>query len=206
MRLDIGLMHRLGRIAPLDDDVGQAEAGFRVAFCKGHPFGDVRGLFRLGLDALGEEIVMQQLCIRRHRRLDIDDVRQHLVLDLNQLDRFGCDGRREGGHRGHRVAFVKRFVPGHDIARQVAKVHRPFADKGLFRGDLRKVGCGHHLLDPGQRQGLVGVDPENAGMCMRAAFDLTVKHAGHCPVGPEIGAAGDLLDPVGANGPGADNL
>src|SRR5271154_1943063 len=41
---------------------------------------------------------------------------------------------------------------------------------------------------------------------MRAAFDLTVKDAGHCPVGPEIGAAGDFLDPVRANGPGADDL
>ncbi len=26
MRLDIGLVHRLGRVAPLDDDIGLAEA------------------------------------------------------------------------------------------------------------------------------------------------------------------------------------
>ena len=52
MRLDIGLMHRLGRIAPLDDDIRLAESGRDVALRKGHPLGDVRRLFRLGLDAL----------------------------------------------------------------------------------------------------------------------------------------------------------
>src|ERR1700730_10102985 len=31
VRLDIALMHRLGRIAPLDDDIGLAEAGCGIA-------------------------------------------------------------------------------------------------------------------------------------------------------------------------------
>jgi len=54
--------------------------------------------FRLGLDALGEEILMQQRRMLCHRRLDIDDVRQLFVLDFDQLDRFGRDRRRKGRH------------------------------------------------------------------------------------------------------------
>ncbi len=43
-------------------------------------------------------------------------------------------------------------------------------------------------------------------MGMRAALYLAIKHSRYCPIGTEIGAAGDLLDPVRANGPGANNL
>ena len=68
-------MHRLGGIAPPDDDIGLAKAGHGVALRKGHPLGDVRWLFRLGVNALGEEVVMQQRRSLGHRRLDIDDVR-----------------------------------------------------------------------------------------------------------------------------------
>jgi hypothetical protein len=139
MRLDIRLMHRLGRIAPLDNDVRLAETGRGVALRKGHLLGDVRGLFRLRVNALGKEVVVQQRCIRRHRRLDVDHVRQRLILDFDQLYRLGGDNRRQRSHRGHRMTFVKRPVPCHDIARQVAEVHRAFADKGLFRADFREI-------------------------------------------------------------------
>ena len=199
-------MHRLGRVPPLDNDVGLAEAGIDVALRKGHPLGDVRRLLRFGLDALGEKIVMQQRCIRGHCRFYIDDVRQLFVLDFDQLDRFGRDRRRKGRHRSHGMTFVKHFVPRHDIARQITEVHRAFADEGLFRADLGKVGGRHDRLDPGKRQCLVGVDPEDAGMGIWAALDLAVKHARYSPIGTEIGAASDLLDPIWTNGPGADNL
>ncbi len=59
MRLDIGLVHRLGRVAPLDRDIGLAEASLDVALGKGDPLGNVRGVGRPGLDALGKEVVVQ---------------------------------------------------------------------------------------------------------------------------------------------------
>jgi len=46
------------------------------------------------------------------------------------------------------------------------EVHRAFANEGFFRADLGEVGGGHDRLDPGKRQCLVGVDPEDAGMGM----------------------------------------
>ena len=49
MRLQIGLVHRLGRVAPLDNDVGQAEAGLAVALLEPELLGNVRRL--LGLPA-----------------------------------------------------------------------------------------------------------------------------------------------------------
>jgi hypothetical protein len=61
-------------------------------------------------------------------------------------------------------------------------------------------------LTPGNAKAFIGVDPQDAGVRVRAAFDLAVEHAGDRPVGPEIGAAGYLLDPIRAYRPGADNL
>src|SRR6516225_4179149 len=41
---------------------------------------------------------------------------------------------------------------------------------------------------------------------MRAALDLAPQHAGHHHVGAEIGAPGDLVDPIRTNGTGPYNL
>jgi hypothetical protein len=54
---------------------------------------DVRRLFGLGINPLGEKIVVQQRRTIRHRIFDIDDMRQNLVLDLDQFERFGSDRR-----------------------------------------------------------------------------------------------------------------
>jgi hypothetical protein len=93
MRLDIGLVHRLGRITPLNDDIGLAEAGGNVALREGYLLGDIGRLFRLRVDPCGEEIVVQHRRIGPHRLLDIDDMRQDLVFDLNQVDSLGGDCR-----------------------------------------------------------------------------------------------------------------
>ena len=150
MRLDIGLMHRLVRIAPLDDDVGVAEPGLDVALGKGDLLGDVRGLRRHRIDTPGVEVVVQQGRLGPHRRFDIDDVRQHVVVDLDQLAcRFGDRGRGRGDRR-HRMALVKHLVARHAVARQVAEIHRPFADERLLGRDRRKVLPGHHPFDARQ--------------------------------------------------------
>src|SRR6516164_3026359 len=50
MRLDIGLMHRLCRVAPLDDDLRFAESLLDIAYGEANHLGDVRGLGRPRFD------------------------------------------------------------------------------------------------------------------------------------------------------------
>jgi hypothetical protein len=104
------------------------------------------------------------------------------------------------------VAFVKRLVPRHDIARQVAKVHWAFADKGLFRRDFWKIGCSCDCADSRQSQCLLCIDPDDPSVSMRAALDLAEEHARHRPVGSKISASRDLLDAIRTNRSSADNL
>ena len=206
MRLDIGLMHRCVRIAPLDHDVGLAEPGVEVALGKADHLGDVGGMRRLGLDTLGEEVVVQDRRVGLHRFFDVDDVRQHVVADLDQLAGVLGDCRRRRGDRGHRVSVIEHLVARHAVARKIAEVHRPFADKGLLGRDRREILPCDHGLDARQCPRLLGIDRHDAGVGVRAALDLAPQHAGHHHVGAEIGLPGDLVDAVRANWTGADDL
>ena len=137
MRLDIALVHRLGRVAPLDDDIGLGEPGLDIALGEADHLGDVGGLGRLRLDAGGENVLMQHRRVVRHRRLDVHDVRQHLVLDLDQIERLFGDRRRGRRDRGNRMALVERLAPGHDVARQVPQIMRRRADGRACRAGCR---------------------------------------------------------------------
>ncbi len=206
MGLDIGLVDGLGGVAALDDDLGLREAGGDVALGVGDALGDVGGLGGLGVEPGGVEVVVQHRRIRRHRRLDVDDVGQHFVLDRDERQRRLGDGGRDGGDGGDGVALVERLVAGHAVAREVAEVHRAFADERLLVGDLGEVGGGHHGAHAGELFRLRGVDGEDAGMRVRAALDLGPQHPRQRHVGAELGAAGDFIDAVGADRAGADDL
>ena len=75
VRLDIALVHRLCRVAPLDDHVGFLEAGLDIAFGETHDLGDVRRLLGLRLDPRSKDVVVQQRRVLGHRRFDIHHVR-----------------------------------------------------------------------------------------------------------------------------------
>ena len=206
MRLDIGLVHRRVGVTPLDDDVGVAEPGVDVALGEVDHLRDVRSVRRLGLDPLGDEIVVQHRCVRSHRLFDVDDVGQDVVGDIDQLAGLLGDRGRGRGDRGNGVAVIEDLVARQAVARQVAEIHRPLADKGFLRCDRREVVRGHDRLDAGQLERLVDIDRHDPGMGVRAALDLAPQHARHDHVGAEIGAPGDLVDPIRANGTGPDDL
>ena len=88
VRLDIGLMHCRGLELLLDHHVGLREAGLEIAGLEFEPLRDVRGLRRRRLDAARDHVLEQQRRIGRHRLVHVDDVRQHLVVDLDQRQRF----------------------------------------------------------------------------------------------------------------------
>src|SRR5216683_2652763 len=69
-----------------------------------------------------------------------------------------------------------------------------------------RIGAGDDRLDPGERRRLCGIDADDAGVRMGAALDAAPQHPRHHHVGAEIGPAGDLVDPVRTDRPGADDL
>ena len=142
MRLDIGLVHRLGRVAAARS---MTSASLKPASTS--PLAKVTRLAMFdGLVGFGSTpAVKRSSCSTgasgRHRVLDIDDVRQYLVLDLDQVERLLGDRRRGRGDGGDGVALIQHLVARHAVARQVAEVHRPLADKRLLRRDVREIGA-----------------------------------------------------------------
>ena len=206
MRLDIALMDRRGLVFALDDDVRLLERRVHVAQLEDHALGDIGRRRRLRIDARGEHVVMEDGCAFDHRVLDVDDMRQHLVIHLDGRER-GIGGGGAGGCDGcDGVAVIKRLVARHRVAGHVLEVSRALADKGFLAGDLGHVSRGHHRLDARNRLRLRSVDGTDAGVGVRAAQHLAHKLAGKLEIGPELGAAGNLVHTVWADRPGADDL
>ncbi len=48
----------------------------------------------------------------------VEYMREHFVLDLNELESLFCNIGTGCGHGGHGMAFVQDFVVGHDVVAQ----------------------------------------------------------------------------------------
>ena len=206
MRLDVALVDRRGAEAPLDDDLRRGEALRGVALGEVDALGDVRGLGRPRLDAVGAQVVVEDGRARLHRVLDVDHVRQHAVAHVDELERLARDrvgGRRHGRHG---MAVVERLLARHDVARDVAQVHLHLAGRDDAVLLLAEIGRGDDRLHAGQRGRPRHVDRLDDGMGVRAAQDAAHELARHVPVGAEARAAGDLVGAVGAAGTRADDL
>ena len=110
--------------------------------------------------ALGEQVVVQHRRVRRHRRLDVDDVRQHLVVDLDQVERFLGDRRawwrRPRPPRGRRTAPCRAPCTLLGQVPVVDRCRRPAMR--FLGGDVGEVGGRDHRHHARQRLRLRGVD------------------------------------------------
>ena len=140
MRLDISLVHGRCLELLLDDDISLGKALLQVADLKFKSFRDIRRLRRRRFDAAGDHVFEQERRIRLHRLVDIDDVRQDLVIDLEQCgglfgNRFAdrCDG-------GDRVALIERLFAGDDVARDVPEILRHPLRTHIFEFLVGEIG------------------------------------------------------------------
>ena len=148
LRLDIALMHRLGVERPLDDDVGFRKSLFRIADRQVVTFDDVRRLFCVWpLQALGTQVIVQDRRAGLHRLDRVDDVRQHLVFDLDQFQRFLGDRLAGRGDGRDRMAFPINLLACHHDAGHVAGASAlrdlgkiVARDDGLHAGQFRRLG------------------------------------------------------------------
>ena len=204
VRLDIALVHRRGLELLLDHDIGLGKPGIEVADLEFEPLRDVGGLGRRRLDPARHHVFEQQRRVGLHRLVDIDDVRQHLVIDLDQRQGLVRRGGIGCGDRGDRVPLIECLLARHHVARHMPEIDRDPLGADILEFLLGKIVRGHHRPDPGQRRRLGGVDPADARMGMGAAQDLADERAGHRVIGGVERAARHLRHPVRTYRPGAD--
>ena len=194
VRLDIALMGGLGAKAPLDHDIRGGKARVQIAMPEFAVAGDV------GRRSFGHALIRRAGADRggigRERRLDLGDMGQGGILNPDRARRAPGQRRRSSGHRRDGVAVIEDAVAGEAVFLHVR--HRRV-------GVGREIGRRHHGLHPGHRERGRGIDPEDAGVRVRAAQDRAVQHPRRHRIGAIEGAPCHLLDPVGAGGARADD-
>ena len=190
----IALMDHLGGVGLFQDDIGLLETGLRVAVAVHHVGGDIARLGRLFLGRLfgRVQVFMHQRGVGLHGLQHVADHRQLLVLDLDHLGRLLGRKRIGGGHRGHGLAVIAGLVRGHDQLADGAHVDADLADQrgGRALGQGRQIVGADDGFDPGQGQGLAGIDLFDPGVAVGAADQLGPQHIGQAQIGAKGGLAG----------------
>ncbi len=158
VRLDVGLMDRRGLEFLLDHHVRGLEPRLHIAHRELKPLGNVRGFRRSRFDASGNHVLEQQRSVVGHGVVDVDDMRQHLIIDLDERRGMVGDAAADGGDGGDGVALVQRLLASQDVAGDVPEIHRDTLGADVVELLRRQIGGGHDGLDAGQRLGGRSVD------------------------------------------------
>ena len=118
LRLNIALMHCSRLIISLNNQIGFGKTCFNIAGFNRH---NIRNIGR-PFNTIGFQPVMQNRRVWRHRFVNVDNVRQHVVFDLNQFQRGISDGLRDGGYGRHGMPCVKDFFSCHTASGNPADI------------------------------------------------------------------------------------
>ena len=179
VRLQRAMVERGAAEDILVDDVRLAEADLHVAFAHAHVVDPVRAVLE-AQTSRGRLFVAADLLVDERRaglqRVDrIEDGRQLLILDVDELGRLRGGVRCIGDHRGDDVAHVAGLIDRDDGL---------ILEGGAVIGEevVRQILAGEHEDDArhGERAG--AVDADDASVGVRAADASSVRHPGELDI------------------------
>ena len=191
-------MHRLRIEFTFDDKVRRGETFFDIAHLADHAFGDVGRRIVRFVQAFGPDMIVQDRGARLHCINRVDDVRQDLVIHLDQLQRAFGDGVACRCDRSDGMTVKQRFFTGHRRSGHIAR-----------SGPRRKIGkvvARDHRLHTGKRFGCRCIDRLDDGVRMRAAQCPPEQHAREKEIGAEFRSPGHLVHAVVFDGVRADDI
>ena len=154
---------------------------------------------------VGAEVRVQQCGALGERLLHVQDRRQVVVVDDDELGRVAGGRGVAGDHHGDAVTGEVHGVDGQRRRLRGLLVRRDRPGVRQARLGEPEVGGGVDRDDAGKRAGLVGVDPGDAGMRRGRAHHGQVQHPGQGDVVGPAGAPGDEAGVLLA-GPGLPEL
>ena len=172
VRLDRRLLHLLHRVLALEDMGGLGQCGLHVAVI------DMQVVDEVALRIVNFDGVRLIMHFRRaglHGCHRVKHGGQHLVLDLDQLQRLLQDLGRLGGDDGDAVADMAHLVVQADLV-VGRRVGIALPARGIDHA--RHIHVGEHGMHAGQGACLGGIDTLDAGVGMGAGEQAAVKHPG----------------------------
>jgi hypothetical protein len=179
-------LQRIGRGMVVRDAGARLERRHDHAVVHHVDLDDVRGrAHRLGHDAgiallqmkghVARRLIPQRGRVLGECRASIDDGRQRIVVDLDQLGRVARDLGVVGHDEGHRIADMTHTIPCQCKARR----HDQRLDRrhAGHRPQPLEIGRNKNAMDAGQRLGRRQVDAFDDGVGMRRAQDMAPQAA-----------------------------
>ena len=176
-------LHRRRVHARVDDVLGHHHVGVRED--------RLGGVLVAGLPVeavvvlLAVQVVADHRGVRRQRAADVDDRRQDVVLDVDELEGVPCGVPVLGHHERDLLALEAHLVGGQHGLHVVGQRGHP---RQALRG---QVGAGDDGLDLGVGLGRGHVDAHDGGVRHRRAEDREVQHAGQLDVVDVLAHAAD---------------
>ena len=200
--LDVALVGARDGVCALDDCGGSGEGSLGVAVLHPLELSDV-GVRRLLAEVIPDKVLVDDHGIVRHGVLEGNDGREHLVIDLDELQRLErrvLVHRRDGRDR---MSLIDSLVLGHDALAGELGVGGFLPKIEHLRFGLGQIGAGHHGGYAGRSLRLRRVDPRNPGVGVGAAQHCAVQQSRELDVGAEQRTAQDLVHAVVPDRPGA---
>ena len=98
MRLDIALVGLLGLEAALNNYIRARKTSVHIAVAKFATIGNVRWPVRLRVSAFGIYRLVQERRVWLNGFVNINNVRQNIVLDIYEFQRLTCGPGVDGSH------------------------------------------------------------------------------------------------------------
>ncbi len=194
--------------ARLDRDRGLAahpEAGFDPHRRRLHHGVDVAALELAGDQHVGARLLVQERRPRERGLRRIDDGRQRLEIDGDELERVLGEVAAFRHHAHHRLADIADLAACERKDRRgVVAGHARRRQQRL--DEARQILGGEHRHDARRRPRGRAIDRPDAGVRMIAAPERDVQHARHLPVVDEAAEPGEEARVLGALDARADDL
>ena len=186
-RLDRHAVRAVDQVAAAHDHVGLRHRAVGIALDDRRVAERVAVAHERLVGAVCLPLLVHEVGALRHRRFEVGNRRQRLVLDLDQVDRLLGDLGSQRRDPGDDIALPAHLLAGEQppVLHHASVLH------------IRHVLVGDDGQNPGQGPRRLGVDPQQAGMRVVRVPELRVQLAGQAEVGGVAADSGHLLLTVG---------
>ena len=207
LRLNIALMHHIREKLALDNHIRFGKPLLDIAQFRAKMRRHIAEILAPLAHRIGSLIFVYQRRVILHRLPHIQHMGQHLVFDLNQIQRFFGNmdiGRR---HRRHGIPLIE-----HLFARQHRRTHILNPHHLLTQIGQLLLGVEHQILPRNNRThavkrfGLARINRLNPRMCMRASQHFGMQHIGQIEVRTVNRPARHLIRAIVPHGPRPHDL